>query len=519
MRQLTPILMILGVFIMGFMLVGMMLQPSTITAAMGETPRPSPTLTTTPVPSLDLPEWISDPDVNVYVARAYGEEFRSRSASFTFFNVDTNEHYGLDLAYVDGVTWFQSPETLYIRLERNGSRGADHSEGFTEFVDTQTGQLTRYARQDDARPDQQPPPPPVISDDNPALSYAISMENIYPEVWLNTEGDSVLLENPYAEKEYRYVDVAWRGEYLQVRYWSTDSTGHYVENDDAVYNQHGEILHTFNKDAGLIWAQDTPQFLYQAETGDICFLNLDEGTPDCTLFNDFQAENDRLITSYSWTPDHSEILLFYRVGESETGGLCQFDLATHAVNCIWERTLQYSPFDGGIRLWLDDGSVTFGYGNATDGIFDTRTPRDNGLCILNIETDNIYCPTDDLLSTDYYFRIISPARDNSKIAITYTRQFGEGNDGVCIHDLETLETICPVEGDDLWSGFIDGFSWSPDGRHVVIVYTGYGPASDDKSFARFGFVDVEARIYRDQGFAMYESSPSSMWRPTLGELD
>lgn len=509
MRSSTLILTIFGIGVTLLLLLGIVLQPSASIAALGETPRPSPTPSTTPMPSLTLPAWINDPDINIYVAEAYEEGARESSALFTIINVDTGQREVLDYSYIDGANWYQSADTTYLRLWRYSSSGADNSEGFVEFVDIRTGELNRYALDDETRPDRQEPQP--ATDNGQTVRYEIWQDNQVP---FTSESGTLLLENPFAARQHYFANVTWHGDFVHVQYWTTDITGYYIYHDDAIYDQQGEILRIFDSQTDIVWANKNPtQFLYLDEKDHVCRVDLVDNEPDCSLLLAFQIENDAVITGYAWTPDDTEILIFYRNGESETGGLCRFVLATRATSCIWERSLEYTAFKAEFALWIDDHSLAFMYTNTHGGIWDSRTPRDNGLCILNLDTNDTYCPTDDLFTPDSYLQSYHLSPDHSKIALAYTEQHRGAQDGMCIHDLERQATNCPVDAEDLGDWYIDVVGWSPDGRHVVIVYTGFGPASDDKSFARFGFVDVEAVTFRDEGNAFYESSPSRVWRP------
>lgn len=477
--------------------------------ALGGTP------STTPIPSLDLPEWITDPSVNIYIAEAYEEEYAEASARFAFINADTDERYVLDYPYIDGVHWYQSPETLYIRIGRNSSSGADNSEGFVEFVDTQTGQLTRYGLRDAARPDRSPESstnPP----ENQEARHRVENDN---QVYLMTDSGDELLDYPFDSPEYRFADATWHGDFLHVFYWEYAQFFEVI-GEDVIYDADGEIVMTFEDASNLKWANDDQPVLLYRLTKDndtsLCHFDLRTDAPDCDFLDKWRLENNAIIKTYTWFEDNSEFLFFYNIDDSEQGGVCRYDMASQEATCLWEHSLELGPFTGAVREWLDQHTLIFAFSNQLEDIWDSQTIRDRGMCILNLEDNTVHCPTDEqLFPSNTYLRHILVSPSKSYIALAYTGQGNEPYDGICIHIMASAENVCPMSPNDNQRQLIDRLGWSPDERYLVVISTPGGPFSDDKSLATFGFVSLDTFNYQHKGYAFYENFPADLWRPNL----
>jgi hypothetical protein len=123
------------------------------------------------------------------------------------------------------------------------------------------------------------------------------------------------------------------------------------------------------------------------------------------------------------------------------------------------------------------------------------------------------CFTDRVLSADTYSSTILGSPSGDTLAVMYTGQGFDPRDGACFADLQTGAVDCP-DSEAIY-GFIDTYGWSPDSRFFLVIYTGYGPLSHDKTSARFGIFDTVTGTYRDEGHATYENSLSGLWRPPL----
>lgn len=496
------------IFSIALILLTLILISASITSTVPQTNAFGSTPSTTPVPNFQLLDWVSDPTVNVFIVETYTEE-DTYPTRHTLINVDTGERFYIDLSYVDGATWYMIQDQLFLRLHRNRSSGADNSDGFVEFVDISTQQLTRYTLDDPARPARQGVLPAESTANENGFSYRDEGETV---VLILPDSTEIPLENPYIEQGYNDSRVTWHRDFLHVRYGSYVDMFTYVS-EDVIYNTEGEILMSFEDASPPIWANNNElRILYRSDDAGICLFDLDTMQRACNLLTSWETENETQVINATWSPDNNEFLFFYRIPDTPTGGLCRFTLNTSDANCVWKHTIEYGTFTGGIRAWLDDSTVVFAYLNSVS-YFDTRTPRDTGLCVLDFNTNETYCPTDDLLPPDTYYSFNIVSHSLTKTAIVYTGQDYAGQDGLCIHDFETRQTHCPVSTDDLMGQYIEEVGWSPDERHIVVMYGPYGPLSDDKSFTRFGFVDVANDTYRDEGYAYLEHNLIPLWRP------
>ena len=496
--------------------------------------RPNPTPTSTPVRNLLLPDWMRDSDTNVLVTFAY--ESNDSKARPTFLNVRTGDRFIIDWSYVDKAGWVQAEDGLYIRLSRFRSSGADNSDGFNEFINLQTGDLTRLPLQDDREPQaiNQTGESSLDNGEGLKVSWSVTASvnptggegshvvntRLHLKLSESQDGEETTLREWPASWSSRVdaFSVRWLGHGAYLGIWTGQQSEDGITGTITVYDTDGTLLMDFNDVSKVRWFQGDELLILYTQTDfvgkTICWAEVARYRRNCRQLVGWERENRAEIQSYDWSKDGQSIIFSYEHTDTESGGLCIYGWEGERAHCSVDYTVTEGQFRGAYFAEPSDTYGIYSYGNIVD-YWDTRLPREGRLCMVHRETFAVDCITDDELPPDTYYRSRRWSPSRRYLAFTYTGQNYAGQDGLCIFDTETAAIACPVSAEDLQNGFIEDFSWSPDSRYIAIMNTAYGPLSDDKTFSRFGIVDVENNSYRDEGFAFYEHRLDELWRPLL----
>ncbi len=517
------------IVLMGLLIFGLLATITGMPHTIAQDDPPTPT--TTPVPNLLLPDWVRDPDTQVLVMFAY--EQNGSTALSTFINAATGERFILDWSYGDNVSWIQAVDGVYLRLGRNSSSGADDSEGFTEFIHLQSGELTRLPLRDERAP--QDTRQLVTSVDNGAgLSVRMTVtSDITPPdstglsfvtsrltlTLTDTSAQTLIREWMVSDSRVDQLSVQWFGGGAYLGVWTGRQTANGAVGSAVIYDTDARALIDFSDTRDVRWHQgDQPLLLYTATYPDVffCWADIENHENNCQQLTQWQSRNNATIHAYDWSHDGDSIIFAYTDNDSASGGLCIARRnSPRAPTCPIARTVNAERFGASYTAAPSDTYGIYSYGGSVPDMYDTRTPRDRGLCVINRESLQATCLTDDTLPPDTYYSGYRWSPSGRYLAFLYTGQQYTGRDGVCIFDTRDESITCPVSGDDIIEGFIEVYSWSPDSRYLAFIYTGYGPLSDDKSFARFGILDVENGVYRDEGFAYFDYRLSERWRPPI----
>lgn len=498
-------------------------------ASRASAQRPDPTPTTTPAPGIVLPEWLRDPNAEVFVAFAYDND--DTPVRPTFINAGTGERFIIDWPYVDEVGWVQAADGLYMRLIRYGSSGADNSTGFNEYVSIQTGDLTRLPLSDDRAPQDvsqimQPLDNgaglavsltvaadivPASRDDNYTVSTRLNVALVQSQNGAQT----TIGEWSVSRSRVDQFSAQWLAQGAVLGLWAGRQTGQGIIGEITVYDADGQLLMRLSDVNNVRWFQgDEPLILYtqRPSTGGgttICRGDVAHYRRDCNLLTRWQTENSAEIRDYDWSQDGQSIIFSYKNNDTQSGGLCVYNWEGENAHCPVEHTVDSGAFAG---YYTAEPSDTYGvYSHSR--VWDTNIRRDRGLCVLHRDTLEADCITDDALPPDTYYTEYRWSPSRQYLAFTYTGQEYAGGDGLCIFDTHSATVTCPVSGADLQDRYIEAYSWSPDSRYIAIMYTDFGPLSDDKSYSSIGIVDVENGSYRDEGSAHFEHRLDELWRP------
>lgn len=506
-------------------------QAASNTVTPTRTPRPTPTPTTTPVPALQLPDWMRDPAVEVIALFTY-DTLGDAAGGPTFINVNTGERFILELSYVDEIGWVDAPDGVYIRLSRYRSSGADNSDGFTEYVNLDTGELVRVAAGEGGALANRPTPLlPVGNGGDLAYRLTAQAEWIADTIVDTTyqmvaTGELIVSSIKTGETLYRiglsssvhHVTPQWfgQGQYLGVWMHRDERAGlndsviiRAVNGDDPLY---------FDDMGQVRWSDQHTLMLYRElyfEDHPICLMNVENYVreTDCEFLSVWEDENHSVIQDYQWSDDGQTILFTYRNEDQPSGGLCVVDAASLDIDCSLQVNVTTGIFSGYYRHQAGNAYGYYRYINLPpEGDFwDTDIPRESGVCLISQDDYTVDCFTDRVLPADTYSNQLLSSPFGDGLAVMYTGR--EWNDGVCFANLQTGDVTCP--DDDAIYGYIDTYGWSPNGRFFLVMYGGTSPQSDDKTNMMFGVFDTLNGTYRDEGHATYENSLTGLWRPPL----
>jgi hypothetical protein len=514
------------------------------TAQPTRTPRPAPTASTTPVASLDLPDWMRDPDAAVIVLFTHGEQEDDWSGA-TFINAVTDERFALNLPYVDEVAWVTATDGVYIILMRHQSSGADNSDGFSEFVNLETGALVRTSGDEQGVPIKisTPSVTPVKVENGANVTYQVvaraewvtdDSSGIYR---MQTTSDIILTDATTGQTTSLYngklstttmqsLGVQWfdEGRLLGVWFHYKDedpSAPREVDGGDSVeiYDASGKFQFSLGELWQVRWSARHGRVLYREyyDNDSICIL--DTKSPNlrdynCDFFKTWQSQQHNQIRDYQWSLDGQKIIFTYVREDKRAGGLCVVDAETLTIDCPIKKALTEGTFRGSYRYQPENVYGFFSYNNGFNisEPSDQDIARETGLCLVNQRDYRVDCVTDRVLPAGTYYSETSLSPSKHLAAMMYTAPNFTHHDGACIIDLQSGAVNCP-DTSKIY-GLIDTYGWSPDNRFFLVMY-GYGRSSDDKSNSSFGIFDIEAGTYRDQGYAMHEHNISELWRPLL----
>lgn len=498
--------------------------------------KPTPTPSTTPVAEIILPDWVHDPTANILVLETYEDIYTK--AVFTLINIDTDETFAIDYPYVDGVRWLQAEDGLYLNLQRNRSSGADNSDGFNEYIDIQTNQVTRYPYGDIQALSEQIPT--QLSQDNGAdLSFELITESNITTLNANqfrAEIKLKLIFHNSRENIHRVIHTFGRD--------TEDITVQWVGGDQYLgvtnsYYQDGELMTRVNTydaqgnwdSASPRWAQgglstiawspgERPYFLYysQGEDSELCLAEAWVRRVNCDWFANWELTNDTEIRQYTWSADGSRIIVVYRNKDEVRGGLCLFELATGAVECPIEKEITEGYFRSSYIYTAPNQYGVFYFTNYLSNPYQRTETRQSGICYLDQSTYEADCLAEDVIPPDSYYRGVVSSPDGQNIILIYqncvTPRYDEG---LCVLDTNTLNVTCPVSPEDLAGLYISRYTWSPDNRYFVFLFNGAGPTGDDMSYTQYGIVDTKNGTYRYGSYAFWEHNFAVLWRPELTE--
>jgi len=519
------ILNLITLFICALLLISASMVDS---IAQGEQATP----TTTPIPIMTLPDWIIDPNAQIIVIEAYEEQ--ESGTRHILINTTTADRFVIDLSYVDGVSWIRADDTIYMKLSRQSSSGADNSVGFDEFVDIQTGIVTRLALRDKNAPQE------VLASNLNTLDngagFTVSMEvssdivpidnrgnyNISTSLHLiltDTNTDTIIRDWSLRNGSIDQFSVQWlnNGEYLGVWYGARTSDG--MVGHALIYDTDGRIPIDFRGIREVVWyTGENARILYTENLVSgrwLCWSEIRPSNTDCQQLHQWQIENEATIEAYDWSADGQSVILTYTADDHSRSGLCVLRTdSTQQDVCPLERIANNGRI---VSTYLPSSSAIYGIYSYTiiPNSDDTQASLERGLCVMNRETLEAQCLTDDILPLDTVYNRHWWSPSQRYLSFSYTNQDDNGQDGLCIFDSVTGEVTCPIQAKDLMDGYIEIHSWSPDSKYIAIIYTAFGPMSDDKSFSRFGILDIENSIYRDGGFALFDHRLAERWRPPI----
>lgn len=489
----------------------------------------SATPSTTPLPGIQLPDWMRDP--NTAVIALFTSEAFDGDVVLTFLNAATGERFLLDLPYVHDVGWVDAEDGVYIRLTRAPSSGADRSEGFDEYVALDTGNLVRLPRNDLRAPVNRPTAATFPVDIGDNLSYRLEADASFLPTSAGSNAYQLVANGEITVTDTRTGESLYVGDvptsglrqlliqpFAQGRYLAMVYT---IQRNDERFDT-TRILDT---DSGnpvtldgigeIRWSEHHSLMLYRDyyEGDAICLMNVADRSidPDCDLLSPWESQ----IQDYQWSHDGQRIIFTYHAENEQSGGLCVVDVEARRSDCPVQRSVTYGSFNSSYRHHPDNtyGVYNFASRLPEEAFFDREFPRETGVCLLSEIDYTADCITDRILPENTYKSGIAFSPSGRTLALMYTGQSGTLNEGVCSVQLQSGAITCPDTS--TMQGFIDVFSWSPDSRFFLVIYTGEGNFSDDKSGAGFGILDTTTGTYRDEGFVLYDSSLSQQWRPAL----
>ena len=321
-------------------------------------PEPTPTLGAIPA-SYELPAWLSDPQANVLMNLTSVSRDERR---ISFFEAATGSSFDLPLADAQGYFYFWMPDGQHFGLLSKDNESL-------YLISVASGDVTRFEAGDDVTRflyfvgfDVSPSPPMPLfpsgsaPEDEPFLLVSnmdrLSADGRYivlsdiNQRFTSLEdlvtGQATQVTDP--EDDLFDIEFAWSPISQQLAVLqSTHVPGLGVELGDRMLNLYdpatGARLASYT--GNFSWAQWSPdgtRILYTrvpgahfSRAGDLCILELASGLSQCLDRLDEQHGGAR-IGFFQWSPDGMQVSYLYW-GSEGTGGLCVIDLVTEGISC------------------------------------------------------------------------------------------------------------------------------------------------------------------------------------------
>jgi hypothetical protein len=513
--------------------------------------RPTPTMTATALPALDLPDWVRDPDADVIALYTYPEMDDSQN-KLTFINVVTDERFAPELPYVDSVGWAKAADEVYLKLNRYQSMGADNSGGFVEYVNLANGKLTRYSYGDpNILVNVIKPLDAAWTSNGANLSYQlvvqsnwITMGTSHSAYQMESHTDIILKNAATGSTTSLYggklttssniqsLNVQWFDQGQRLAVWrnyvkdeardASFANGIYEGGGDQVdiFDTNGELLNSYTDLQQVRWSPQHSRMLYRDYYDDSIICIRDTESPnwsdkDCDFLEGWQSTNHSRVLNYQWSLDGKAVIFSYVQDDEQGGGLCVAQGTGLRIKCPIQRKFT-NPDHHFFGIYDDQPNATYGLFYYLDGVSSDEydnTPREKGLCLVNQTDYTVDCITDHLLPSDTYERDTTVSSSGDWLALMYAGQGDTRHEGACMVNLQNATANCSDIPED--DGYIDTVGWSPSSRFFLVINAAYGRGGDDKTFSQFGIFDAETGAYRDEGFALYETNIPSLWRPSL----
>lgn len=302
------------------------LERAPATPAPTNTPRPTFTPSPTPTPKIfDLPEWVSDPAVNVLLLGNYDD-----NETITLFNADTGEQFDIHVEVNELAPrwlWQEGNYSLSPQFPREGQ----------DVIDIETGKLVQLADvNDDVRM--------VMSPDGRYVAQITRQEDRFDIVTLMDQetGLEIELHNPFqysSRDDYNvYARPLWSpdGALLAVEY----EAHYYDDNYDlnlAIYTPSGELFRQYaNMGASWrnFWSPTLPYRILFTERNVPCILDVIANKQSCLGAVAEWVDNKNVWPyAFIWSPDCSKISFLHYSEEEGDNGLCYVELATEEIFC------------------------------------------------------------------------------------------------------------------------------------------------------------------------------------------
>ncbi|MBW8012009.1 MAG: hypothetical protein FVQ83_12340 [Chloroflexi bacterium] len=361
-------------------------------------PSPTPTITPTYTPTapdlptfLDVPEWLGDPEINVLMFLTRNPE---GSYQLSFFNANTGDRFDLPDNFLANIGYyFWMPDGRSFGLVSQNRQEI-------YLIDIMSGEIT--AREAGIN-----------------TTRFLSTGNSYPYMaftsGLSFDGDNFILPVSRVFYDSRFGAFSNNGLYFvqidveEYRFTKIENllTGEIIQitnPDDEYYDVYFEWSPVSNQLA--ILHRSVPPFHtdygFEIDNDDIEFK-----------VNIYDPATGRILGSYKdvgdarWSPDGTQILYdeqgryFWSIREDYSSAPCIFTIITGETNCLnyirnWHGQISLRDY-----IWSPDGtrlSYTYEY----DILYPDFYIDTGGLCIVDLLSRGIICPTDLMPELDIY---------------------------------------------------------------------------------------------------------------------
>lgn len=323
---------------------------------------PRPTFTPPPTPTLaffDLPEWVTDPMVNVLLA---GIDERSH-LRLSLYNAETGERFDLPInlsSYDIPSRWTITEEGFFIELHHYIPAGSQNR--LVEEINLQTGEVRQLEIPHAFIPGVQR----IISPGGRYTLHIVRNENLPPQVTIidGTNDTRIDLSGPFSNYYKDSITARWSPDSKMVAIISDhryEDLAQPSEHALSVYSASGEPLQEYeNYFSHLNWSPTSPhQLLVSRLDGDLqtpCILNFSEDAPICLerIIN-WRDQHEVKIHQFRWSPDGNRVSFIYWNNETMNNGLCYLDLGNDEIVCpITSEHLQNEQFVI-LHTWSPDG--------------------------------------------------------------------------------------------------------------------------------------------------------------------